>query len=67
MASSSMLARYLPQHHKAQRNIAHVALKYIVYMQARAIDTMDGIHLIDALKNLGITMRNEADLYHDCW
>ena len=37
------------------------------YMQARAIDIMDGIHLIDALKNLGITMRNEADLYHDRW
>ena len=36
-------------------------------MQARAIDIMDGIHLIDALKNLGITMRNEADLYHDRW
>ena len=28
---------------------------------------MDGINLIDALKNLGITMRNEADLYHDRW
>ena len=28
---------------------------------------MDGIHLIDALKNLGIIMRNEADLYHDRW
>ena len=36
-------------------------------MQARAIDIMDGIHLIDALKNLGFTMRNEADLYHDRW
>ena len=36
-------------------------------MQARAIDIMDGIHLIDALKNLGITTRNEADLYHDRW
>ena len=36
-------------------------------MQARAIDIMDAIHLIDALKNLGITMRNEADLYHDHW
>ena len=51
---------YLPQHLKAQRNIAHVALRYIVcmilrilkrfikysYMQARAIDIMDGVHLI---------------------
>ena len=44
------------------------------YMQARAIDIMDGIHLIDALKNLGITMStvnramiNEADLYYDLW
>ena len=36
-------------------------------MQARAIDIMDGIHLIDALKNLGITMRNEADLYQNRW
>ena len=36
-------------------------------MQARAIDITDGIHLIDALKNLGITMRNEADLYYDRW
>ena len=36
-------------------------------MQARAIDVMDCIHLIDALKNLGITMRNEVDLYHDRW
>ena len=34
-------------------------------MQARAIDIMDGIHLIDALTNLGITMRNEPDLYHE--
>ena len=30
-------------------------------MQARAIDIMDGIHLIDALKNLGITTGNEVD------
>ena len=37
------------------------------YMQGKAIDIMDGIHLIDALKNLGITMRNEVDLYHDRW
>ena len=36
-------------------------------MQARDIEIMDGIHLIDALKNLGITMRNEADFYHDRW
>ena len=36
-------------------------------MQARAIDIMDGIHLIDTLKNLGITTRNEVDLFHDCW
>ena len=36
-------------------------------MQARAIDIMNGIHLIDALKNLGITMRNETDLCHDRW
>ena len=35
------------------------------YMQATAIDIIDGIHLSDALKNLGITMRNKADLYHD--
>ena len=36
-------------------------------MQARAIDIMDGIHLIDEVKNLGITTRNEVDLYHDLW
>ena len=36
-------------------------------MQARAIDIIGGIHLIDALRNLGITMRTEADLYHDHW
>ena len=36
-------------------------------MQARAIDIIAGIHLIDALKNLSTTMRNEADLYHDRW
>ena len=37
------------------------------YLQARAIDIMDGIHLIDTLKNLSITMRNEADLCYDRW
>ena len=36
-------------------------------MQARAIEIMDGIHLIEALKNLGITMRKVADLYYDRW
>ena len=28
---------------------------------------MDAIHLIDALTNLSITMRNEVDWYHDRW
>ena len=49
------------------RNILDLTLPVTELLQARAIDIMDGIHLIDALKNLGITMRNEVDLYHDRW
>ena len=36
-------------------------------LQGKSIDIMDGIHLINSLKNSVINMRNSVDAYHGKW
>ena len=36
-------------------------------LQGKSIDIMDGIHLINSLKDNMILIRNSVDTYHDTW
>ena len=49
------------------RNVLDMTLPVTQLLQARAIDVMDGIHLIDSLKILTLSVRNQVDHYHDTW
>ena len=47
------------------RNVLDMTLPVTQLLQARAIDVMDGIHLIDSLKILTLSVQNQVDHYHD--
>ncbi|XP_046861158.1 52 kDa repressor of the inhibitor of the protein kinase-like [Xenia sp. Carnegie-2017] len=49
------------------RNILDLTLPVTQLLQAKTCDVMDGMHLIESLKNLGILLRNDVDLYHGKW
>ena len=49
------------------RNVFDITLPVTQLLQAKNIDIMAGIELINSLKNLGMTIRNEIDFYHDNW
>ena len=49
------------------RNIFDLTLPVTQLLQAMSNDIMDGIDLIQALKNLGIIVRNQIDFYHVKW
>ena len=49
------------------RNIFDLTLPVTQLLQAKTNYVMDGIDLIQALKNLGVTIRNQIEFYHDQW
>ena len=49
------------------RNVFDLTLPVTQLLQAKSIDIVAGIELINSMKNLGMTMRNEIDFYHDQW
>ena len=49
------------------RNVLDMTLPVTELLQARAIDIMDGIHLIDSLKTLVASVKSQVDHYHDKW
>ena len=49
------------------RNVLDMTLPVTQLLQDKSIDIMDGIGLIESLKNLGMSVRNEIDFYHDNW
>lgn len=49
------------------RNIFDLTLPVTQLLQAKSNDIMDGIDLIQALKNLGIIVRTQIDFYHVKW
>ncbi len=40
---------------------------FVTLLQGKSIDIMDGIHLINSLKDNIILMRNSVEAYHDMW
>ena len=49
------------------RNVLDLTLPVTQLLQAKINDVMVGMHLIDALKGLGIRVRDQIDFYHDTW
>lgn len=49
------------------RNILDLTLPVSQLLQSKVNDVMDGMHLIDALKGLGIRVRDQINFYHDTW
>ena len=49
------------------RNIFDLTLPVTQLLQAKTNYVMVGIDLIQALKNLGVTIRNQIEFYHDQW
>ena len=49
------------------RNIFDLTLPVTQLLQAKTNYVMDGIDFIQALKNLGVTIRNQIEFYHDQW
>ncbi|CAB3986847.1 Hypothetical predicted protein [Paramuricea clavata] len=49
------------------RHILDVTLDVTKLLQGKTIDIMDGIHLINSLKDNIILMRNSVDRYHNIW
>ena len=47
------------------RNILDMTLPVTQLLQAKNNDILDGVELIQALKNLSMTARNQIDYYHD--
>ena len=51
----------------ASRNVLEKTLPITQLLQERAIDVVDGIHLIDSLTILTLSVRNQVDHYHNKW
>ena len=49
------------------RNVFDLTLPVTQLLQAKSNDIMDGIHMIEALKNLGTRIRDQIDFYHNTW
>ena len=49
------------------RNVLDLTLPVTQLLQAKVNDVMDGMHLIDALKDLGIIIREHIADYHGTW
>ena len=49
------------------RNILDLTLPVTQLLQGKSIDVMDGIHLIDSLKNDVTKLRNSVDTFHETW
>ena len=49
------------------RNVLDLTLPVTQLLQAKINDVMVGMHLIDALKGLGIRVGDQIDFYHDTW
>ena len=49
------------------RHVLDATLAVTQLLQGKSIDIMDGIHLINSLKDNMILMRNSVDTYHDTW
>ena len=48
-------------------NILDRLLPVTLLLQGKSIDIMDGIHLINTMKNDFINFRNSIDTFHDAW
>ena len=49
------------------RHVLDKTLPVTQLLQGKGIDIMDGIHLINSLKDNMMLMRNSVDSYHDMW
>lgn len=49
------------------RNVFDLTLPVTQLLQSKSIDIMNSVELITSLKNLGMTIRNQIDFYHDQW
>lgn len=49
------------------RNIFDLTLPVTQLLQSKSIDIMNGIELVNTLKNLVMTIRNSIDFYHEKW
>jgi hypothetical protein len=48
-------------------NIIDRLLPVTILLQGKSIDIMDGIHLINTMKNDFINFRKSIDSFHDAW
>lgn len=49
------------------RHVLDATLAVTQLLQGKSLDIMDGIHLINSLKDNMILMRDSVDTYHDSW
>ena len=49
------------------RSVLHITLPVTQLLQSKSIDICDGLHLIESLKALVITRRQDVDEFHSKW